>query len=199
MKFNSLLLAASLVVFGTAQSASALTFNFTGATSTQSSFSVLGDDGLTTLTVTGFTSGGSKNIHRDSNGVGVYQGGSDSTQTDGDGADETIRFTFNSGSFTLLSAQFENVGSDDDFTLTVDNVYKGSADIPNNGSYVFQSIHTGLIFDFGVSDSNDDYKISSLSFTNNGGQENAVPEPGTVGLLGLGLVGGIYARRKKAA
>jgi hypothetical protein len=197
MKLKSLLAAVALLSFGSATSAHALTFNLTGSTSTQSSFSVTGDDGLTVLTVTGFTSGASKNVHRDTNGMGVYQGGNDSNQVDGDGANETISFTFSTGTFTLISAQFSLVGNDDEFSLAVDGVAKGSADIPNNGQYVFQSIQTGSLFHFGVTGDNDDYKISSLNFRPT--QGNAVPEPSTFGLLGLGLAAGIYSRRRKAA
>lgn len=200
MKFKSLLIAASLFVFGTAGSASALSFDLSGSASTSSSFTVLGDDGITSLTVTGFSGNSASNVRRDSNGMGVYSGGSDDTQVDGNGPDETLRFTFASGSYTLLSVLFnpEFVGSDDDFNLTVDGSYKGQSDIPSNGLYVFQSIHTGLVFDFGVTETNDDYKIRAIAFRPNGG-DNGVPEPSTFGLLGLGIAAGIYRRRQRAA
>ena len=75
MKLKSLLVAAALLIFGSAESANALTFNLSGSTLSQSSFSVTGDDGLTGLTVTGLTSGGTKNVHLEPNRMGFYKGG----------------------------------------------------------------------------------------------------------------------------
>ena len=197
MNVKNLFVAAALIVFCTAQSANALTFNFTGSNTTQASFDVLGDDGLTSIHVTGFTSGGAKNINRDSDGMGVYQGGNDSDQTDGDPTRETIRFTFAGGLFTLVSTQFANVGSDDDFGLNLAGVNQGTADIPNNGLFVFAGTYTGTDFSFYAPSSNDDFKISALTFNVN--QSSAVPEPATVGLLGLAMFAGLVSRRRKAA
>ena len=197
MNLKNLFAAAALIVFGAVQNANALTFSFTGSESTQSFFDVIGDDGVTSIHVTGFTSGGAKNINRDGDGMGVYQGGNDSDQTDGDPSRETIRFTFGGGLFTLVSVQFTRIGSDDDFGLNLAGANQGTADIPNSGLFVFGGTYTGTDFGFYAPNDNDDFKISALSFNVN--QSNAVPEPATVGLLGLAMVAGLISRRRKAA
>jgi len=204
-KFSSAMvafLAAILVTFST-DTANAVTYTFdlTGSTSTQSSFTVPDGSALLSVLVTGFTSGGAQSINRDSNGMGVYSGGNDSTQTDGVGPDETIRFDLGTAILQLTQATFALVGSDDDFTLTVNGVYQGQADIPSGLVFNFGGSYIGSLFDFGVASSNDDYKLTSVKFSDScqgctTGTE--VPEPATMLLLGSGI-GLLGLGRKKLA
>ena len=195
------LLAAGAIFF--ASEASALTFNFTGSSSNQTSFNVTGDDGITNIPVTGFsTNNGNltqRKVDRTSSGMGVSSGGSDDNQVDGSGDDEILNFVFGSGSYQLVSATFGSVQSDDAFRLYFNGVNQGTADIPSNNTYNFAGTYIGTWFGFGVTESDDDFRISALTFNKvQQGGGAAVPEPSTVALLGLcGL--GLIVRRMRAA
>lgn len=83
-------------------------------------------------------------------------------------------------------------GSDDVFSKSIDDILGGSQ--PNKGSYYFS-------FFSWAGD------ISSVTFRKNNSSDGVgfdnvtigVPEPGTIGLLGLGLLGLGIARRRKTA
>lgn len=78
---------------------------------------------------------------------------------------------------------------------SVNNTNDLSIDVSNTTAY------NTLIFGTRLGGSNDGFKIKSLSFETVGGgtgTNETIPEPATVAMLGAGLIGLGYMRRKKA-
>ncbi len=125
-------------------------------------------------------------------GLGVTHPLDTSWQLDGFGPDEGILFRF-SRSVRLLGFTLSGVGYNDDFTLSVDNTRRIAGDIPGAGSIDLSSRlgFDGTDFRFGVLGWNDDYFINSLTV-----DTTDVPEPGTIALFAVGLVGLGFARRR---
>ena len=192
------------------QEAEAVTINFGGSNLTAPSIS--DEVGGINYTATGFsTNGNDRNVVRRSGGLGVqssgFLGSLENPQIDGAGFDETLRLAFNQ-IVTLTSASFSGVGdftfpfigrSNDEVRLIVDGVLFGSADIPggnlfdtDQGTFTGLSI-TGQVFDFTVTDGNDDYFLSSV-------EVEPIPEPltilGSLSALGMGAL--LKKRQKKS-
>ena len=114
--------------------------------------------------------------------------------TDSSGPDETVTLDFGSKTVTLLSATFyPNFSGRFDLGVDGSNVL----DEAFLASVVsFGSGFAGSQFSFGADttfDRNDRFKLSSITVE----IPNEVPVPGTLGLLGLGLMGLGIARRGK--
>ena len=188
-------LAAALLVFGLSTSAQAITFDLTEPDPFSLAVSFVVDDTTNaySLTATGWSTDGQELVIRSSLGMGVVSYLLDDPEVDGFGPDETLRLDLGLDELVLTSATFTSVGSDDDFRLYVNGILQiPSADIPNNGIYVFNPALLGSVFAFTVAGSNDDYKLSSVTFSE-------VPEPGTLALLGMGLAGFAVRRKRSAA
>lgn len=199
------MVAAGLLAFSAAQAAT-VTFDFTGARSFGSSVTVTGSDSVTTVDASAANTGSDPSwISRSSYGLLVCIGAAapatdcgtaygDQHWTDSSGPDETITLDFGSKTVTLLSATFypNFAGRFDlgvDGSPVLDEAFL--ANVVNFGSG-----YAGSQFSFGADTTfarNDRFKLSSITVE----IPNEVPVPGTLGLLGLGLMGLGIARRGK--
>ena len=109
-----------------------------------------------------------------------------STDIDGSGADDYIVLEFNRR-VILMGATFGNFGSSDDGALF--NLTEGTNITFDTSSITGLDEH-GTLFRFQATGTNDAYRLRSIEFVQN-------PEPGTMGLIGLGLVGLVIADRKR--
>ncbi len=129
-------------------------------------------------------------------GVGVYSGGFDSPVIDGFGANDVAIFDF-SKTVELVSATFGFIGSNDQFTLFVDDFNDGSLEVkgfdfdPTGSGYSFAPGFISNLFGIGAVDNNDRFTVKSLTVS-------VVPLPPSLILFGGALLGlGWISRRKK--
>jgi hypothetical protein len=176
--------------------ATPVTFDFTNGLETYdtSSADFWGSDGTTMLTASA-TPEDKRNLYLGTAGLGVYAEGDyangENYQVDGWGIQESILFTFESN-VTLLSATFGHVGSNDDFTLFVNDAEVLQALITPQTPYVFENLWISDNFEFKALEKNDDFYIASITVDN-----APVPEPTTMLLFGTGLLGLVSYNRKR--
>jgi len=178
--------------------ATPVVFDFTNGDGSweTSSADFWGNDGTTLLTASA-TPEEKRNLYLGSAGLGVYAAGdyahNEDSQIDGYGIDESILFTFQSN-VTLLSATFGHVGSNDSFTLLIDNTEVLRDHLTPRTPYVFESTWISDTFEFGAFENTDDFYIASITV-----DTAPVPEPATMLLFGTGLLGLVGYNRKRLA
>ncbi|MDJ0638236.1 MAG: VPLPA-CTERM sorting domain-containing protein [Paracoccaceae bacterium] len=188
---------AAAFVVGSVVAASAATFNFAGSGGYGSSFS-FSDSGVnvdvtaTTYQDNGAVTGNFAYVGQWGSGLGVYSHSGDSHQVDGANRNDLLQFVFDQ-TVRIVSVTFSYVDWNDDFTLHLDNSYVGSADIPNSGTYTFQSSWIGTSFGIGAYGYHDNFKVLGMTVA-----PSAVPLPASALLLGAGLLGFAGLRRRKS-
>ena len=156
-------------------------------------------------------------VAQGSAGLGVYWTGSQTTSTplgrlttplidtspeiDGFGPDDTLNFAFSNFNFVshvaVTLAGVTLIQANDDVRILLNGSLAGTYD-PTNGPEPQNislniALKAGDVLSFAVAGENDDFGVASLRLV------ATVPEPGTLALLGAGLAGIGYKRRKKAA
>jgi len=132
-------------------------------------------------------------IASDDDGLGVrselFRG---NNQVDGDGTDEVLTLTFDQ-QVRLVSVTFNSTGSRDDVIISDAGgvIYDDTPWPPSDGSVVNLSNGSwGHEISFLAAERNDDFYVAAV-------EVEAVPEPGTVALFGLGLAGAVVAARRR--
>jgi len=184
----------------------AAVFDFSGLLATAGSMGFT-QDGVS-VTVTGWAGSAAALVHQDEDGLGVtYEGdrASNTSASQVDGLDEleALVLTF-AAPVSLLRVTFSLVGSNDQFSLLVDDALLFEGNIPSSRTKSFSADNVGQVFTFGTGEADDDYKVKGLevelvagagsgaagSGSETTGQGSAaVPEASSLALLGVGLAG----------
>ncbi|MEO5925306.1 MAG: PEP-CTERM sorting domain-containing protein [Bryobacteraceae bacterium] len=115
-----------------------------------------------------------------------------SMDLDGSGLHDIITLVF-SRNVTLTGATFGNFGGTDDGSLY--NTTSGATLVSNFSTSSITGLSSlGTSFRFQTQGTNDSYRLLTVSFNDSGA---AVPEPATMGLTGLGLLGLALCKRKR--
>jgi len=196
-----------LYVSGTA---SAAVFDFSGSLGTADSMEFFQDGvGLRVMGLAGSTA---VLVHQDEDGLGVtYEGDrasyTSASQVDGRDELESLILTF-SAPVSFSSVTFSLVGSNDQFSLLVDDLLLFEGDIPSGRTKGFSANNTGQVFTFGTGEDDDDYKVKGVEVGLMGESDPevepgsdpmpdaVVPEPTSMILMGIGLAGAAFRRRR---
>ena len=127
-------------------------------------------------------------------GLGVDSDGyGDSDQMDGSGTDEALRFAF-SGPGTLTNIVFNHWDSNDDFDLAVDGIGAMDNVRPAYGNWSGAIAFTSW-FAIGADHDNDNFRVRSITVDFAAPSTGSVPEPGSLALVGVGLLS-LFTRRR---
>ena len=157
----------------------AAVFDFSGVLA-QADSMAFSQDGVS-VTVTGIAGAASALVHQDEDGLGVtYEGDrasyTSASQVDGRDELESLVLTFENP-VSLLSATFSLVGTNDQFSLLVDDALLFSGNIPSSRTKSFTADNTGLVFAFGTGEEDDDYKVKGIEVELSGGPGPGPSEP----------------------
>ena len=216
VRFGAVIAAVLTIGIGSITGANAITMvDFTGSTS--SGLSLLFADGMITATEGGVAgpAGPAVNVYQTSNdGLGVVNKIIDDNSPGGTEGHEFLVFKFNTN-VTLGSWLFsESAGSLDSFDVYIDGTnidvvgILGNDKIRSLGTCNIGAINerclvdlsglgSGMEFAFtdgSGQDGGDDYSVAKIEYNL---ERTRVSEPGTLALLGLGLAGLGFARRKR--
>ena len=127
-------------------------------------------------------------------GLGVHSDDGDTQQLNGDSEDEALRF-FLSAPGALTQIVFNNWGSNDAFDLSVDGIGTLNNEDPQggiwNGFLSFDST-----FAIGADSDRERFRIRSITVDIPSAAIASVPEPGTIALLAIGIIGLVSSRRR---
>ena len=141
------------------------------------------------LYATGYENGFSDReaVTRDGNGLGVNSDGDNTSQLDGTNGTEWLRFSVNR-TIRLNWVDFRRYGGNDDFNVNIDGYWRRELDA--DPWYANRIVYNW--FAIGADHRSDEFRVARLGVT-------LVPEPGSIGLMLLGLIGIVLGRRFRKA